>query len=264
MCSATLSLKGENVYLCVNTKLYQEFAWTSITCFCMPDYFFYHPGQYQDHKQNTAWKMQESQQNTYDEITHPSDAKHVSRIRKLPTHVMSSERTRNKVFINLNEWLLSVFVFFVSHAHSVSRHFFYFHGNGYPTSNIKAITICYTAIIAIIENSRAVKETGTLSADALHTRGLSCAWGKTYYQLPNAFPFSKQSHSFIKWSPNLLCCFYRHQLLGSPSRFHSCPSWTPPYITPIFHTPSPTITSLLVFSHFFSLSVDRMCFQFQL
>ncbi|KAI7803894.1 hypothetical protein IRJ41_013014 [Triplophysa rosa] len=74
---------------------------------------------------------------------------------------------------------------------SVSRHRFYFHGNGYPTSNIKAITICYTAIIAIIENSRAVKETSTLSTDAPHTRGSPAP---KWSGVQHVFPISAVTH----------------------------------------------------------------------
>lgn len=53
------------------------------------------------------------------------------------------------------------------------------------TSNIKAITICYIAIIAIIENSGAVKETSMLSTDVLFSLRLDL-WPQ------------KRCHSFIK------------------------------------------------------------------
>lgn len=95
------------------------------------------------------------------------------------------------------------------------------------TSNIKAITICYIAIIAIIENSGAVKETSMLSTDAPLSLRLDL-WPQ------------KRCHSFIK----SIFPFYipPHQNLT-----------TPPYITSIFLTSSTTITSLPVFS----LSLSR-------
>ncbi len=92
------------------------------------------------------------------------------------------------------------------------------------TSNIKAITICFIAIIAIIENSEAVKETSMLSTDALLSLRLDlCSQRGVIHSLKPLFipPHALQFHR----SPSLL----------NPT--------APPYITL-----STTNTSFLVFS----------------
>ncbi len=58
------------------------------------------------------------------------------------------------------------------------------------TSNIKAITICFIAIIAIIENSEAVKETSMLSTDALLSLRLDlCSQRGVIHSLKSVFLF---------------------------------------------------------------------------
>ncbi len=134
----------------------------------------------------------------------------------------------------MERFTCSTFLFSLSLVHSVCLHQIYFHGNGYPTSNIKAITICYIAIIAIIENSGAVKETSMLSTDALLSLRLDLWSQRGVIHSLNSF--------FLSLSPSCM-------------QFHRSPSLLNPitYITPIFFTPSTTITSFLVFSLSLSL-----------